>query len=360
MANRFGSIFSITTWGESHGPSIGVVIDGCPSNISLASEDFSEAMARRRPGRPGTSSRFEEDLVHILSGVHQGRTTGAPIALQIFNTDVNASPYQEQQHIYRPGHAQYAYEHKYRIYDFSGGGRASARETACRVAAGVVAQKILSHEGIHVLAFLSAIGPLQGPRSLSYSEDLVQQIRCSPFFSPIPEADVLALLHQLRQEGDSIGGIISFTTTPIPAGLGEPVFDKLPAVLAHALMSIPAAKGFEMGLGFASSHMQGSQYNDPFILDANQTVHLGSNHCGGSLGGISVNQPLYGSVAFKPTSSICRPCDSVTKSKEPATYATSRLGRHDPCVAIRAVPVVEAMIQLALVDLLLRQRSTNL
>lgn len=360
MTNRFGSIFSITTWGESHGPSLGVVIDGCPANIDLIPKDFTEAMQRRRPGKLGTSPRTEPDVVHILSGTYEGRTTGAPISLQIFNTQKNSTPYHQQKHIYRPGHAQYAYTHKYGLYDPLGGGRASARETACRVAAGVVAQKVLSHYGIHVLAFVSNIGPLQATPPLIYSSDLVQEIHSAPFFSPLPYEETLTLLTQLQEEGDSIGGTVSFVTTPIPTGLGEPLFDKIPAVLAHALMSIPAAKGFEIGLGFASSHMRGSEYNDPFILDADQNIHLGSNHCGGSLGGISVGQPLYGSVAFKPTSSIRIPCMSVTTTKQPIEYTTPPTGWHDPCVAIRAVPVVEAMIQLSLVDLLLRQRCAQL
>lgn len=358
MSNRFGSIFSITTWGESHGASIGVVIDGCPSNIALSSEDFMDAMSRRRPGRWGTSPRQEADVVRILSGVYQGKTTGTPISLQICNQDVDSTSYLKQAEIYRPGHAQYAYEKKYGIYDPLGGGRASARETATRVAAGVVAQKILNNYNISVLAFVSSIGTLQNHSIPSYSQDLVKQIHQSPFFSLLPEQQVLSKLTQLQEDGDSIGGVVSFVTTPILPGLGEPIFQKIPALLASALMSIPAAKGFEFGLGFESSQMLGSEYNDPFVIDNQSDISLGSNHCGGSLGGITIGQPLYGRVAFKPTSSIKKPSVSVTKTKQTALYTSDPTSRHDPCVAIRAVPVVEAMIQLSLVDLVLRQRCT--
>lgn len=337
MSNRFGSIFSITTWGESHGPSIGVVIDGCPSNIHLSSQDFTYAMSRRRPGRFGTSPRKEKDAVLILSGVYQGKTTGAPISLQIMNHDVDRSPYDQQTDMYRPGHAQYAYEKKYGIYDPFGGGRASARETACRVAAGVVAQKILNEHKIAVLAFVSSIGHLCSSEIPVYSQKFVDKIHQSPFFSTLPEQPIRDLLTQIQEEGDSIGGVVSFVTTPIIPGLGDPIFQKIPARLASALMSIPAAKGFEFGLGFASSQMKGSEYTDPFILDTNNEIVLGSNHCGGSLGGITIGAPLYGKVAFKPTSSIKKPYHTVTKEKESALYVSPSTSRRDPCVAIRAV-----------------------
>lgn len=359
MKNRFGTIFSITTWGESHGPSIGVVIDGCPAGIYLDSEDFIPAMARRSPGKPYTSQRQETDKVHILSGVYQGKTTGTPISLQIFNIDVNSSPYQQQKDCYRPGHGQYAYEKKYGIVNPLGGGRSSARETACRVAGGVVAAKLLAHYDIFSLAFLSKIGPLVVEGYPKFSKEFAHKIYQSPYFSPLANQDIQEILINIQEKKDSLGGIVSFITSPIHESLGEPIFYKIQAVLASALMSIPAAKGFEIGLGFSSADMTGSEYTDPLISSSGH-ITLSSNHCGGSLGGITVGAPLQGRVAFKPTSSIQIPCPTVTKTGKPTYYATPKEGRHDPCVAIRAVPVVEAMINLVLADLFLQQRCSKL
>ncbi|WP_201457082.1 chorismate synthase [Chlamydia sp. 17-3921] len=359
MKNRFGSLFSFMTWGESHGPSLGVVIDGCPAGIHLNSEDFLPAMIRRRPGRIGTSLRKEPDLVQILSGVSRGITTGTPIALQISNVDIDSSTYQAQESLYRPGHAQFAYEKKFGIVDIYGGGRSSARETACRVAAGVVATKLLAHHDIFSLAYLSTIGSLTTSEYFSLTEEFSRKIKESPYASPLSEEAIQKLLTTLQKEGDSLGGIVSFITTPIQESLGEPLFGKIHALLASAMMSIPAAKGFEIGTGFASAKMFGSEYTDPFTIRDGK-VSLQSNHCGGSLGGITVEQPLEGRVAFKPTSSITKPCQTVTKTGEKAFYATSKQGRHDPCVAIRATPVVEAMLNLVLADLLLHQRCAKL
>ncbi|QVE49253.1 chorismate synthase [Chlamydia crocodili] len=359
MRNRFGSLFSLTTWGESHGPSIGVVIDGCPAGLLLEPEDFIPAMSRRSPGRPGTSSRKETDSVHVLSGIYQGKTTGTPISLQIFNTDVESDVYHKQDDRYRPGHGQFAYEKKYGIVDPLGGGRSSARETACRVAAGVIAGKILAHYDIYSLAFLSKIGKESIEEYPKFSKEFAQSIYSSPFLSPLDNDSVFQILTNLETEQDSLGGVVSFITSPIHESLGEPVFNKVQAVLASALMSIPAAKGFEIGLGFTSADRFGSEYIDPFIIE-DRNISMGSNNCGGSLGGITVGMPLNGRVAFKPTSSIKKPCFTVTKTQEPAIYATQKEGRHDPCVAIRAVGVVEAMVNLVLADLLLQQRCARL
>ncbi len=358
MKNRFGSLFSMTSWGESHGPAVGVVIDGCPAGIPLNEEDFSPAMSRRRPGKEGTSPRKELDHVSILSGVYQGKTTGAPISLYIANIDADSSPYLQTTG-YRPGHAHYAYEQKYGAFDPRGGGRASARETAGRVAAGVVAAKFLAHYNLHVLAFLSSIGHLSLSDSPDFSFPLAEHIYRSPFFSPLPEQDIRTLLHNLKEEQDSIGGVVSFITSQMPIGLGEPIFGKLPALLASACMSIPAAKGFAIGLGFDSATKRGSTYTDPFIIQEGE-IPLAPNHCGGCLGGISIGMPIQGQVAFKPTSSIQQPCATVTKEKEPTYYTTPSSGRHDPCVAIRAVPVVEAMVNLVLADAYLQHRCAVL
>ncbi|AAF39474.1 chorismate synthase [Chlamydia trachomatis] len=357
MHNQYGSLFSITTWGESHGPSIGVVIDGCPAGLPLAPEDFLPAMKRRRPGQLHTSPRQETDSVTILSGVYQQKTTGTPISLLIQNEDASSTSYEQLNDCYRPGHAQFAYEGKYGFADNRGGGRSSARETAARVAAGVVAKKILSSQGIKTLAFLSGFGPLENKTYPKLTDPLIRKVYSSPFYTILSQEEIQNLL--LHDPEDSFGGIVSFITSPLPIGLGEPVFGKLPALLAAGMMSIPATKGFEIGEGFASAHMTGSTYLDSFIAKEGE-ISFQTNRCGGTLGGISIGQPLEGRVAFKPTSSIRKPCPSVSKDGEPITYKTPKQGRHDPCVAIRAVTVVEAMLDLTLVDLLLQHRCAKL
>ncbi|BAE81063.1 chorismate synthase [Chlamydia felis Fe/C-56] len=359
MRNRFGCLFSLTTWGESHGPSIGLVIDGCPAGLPLSLEDFVPVMLRRSPGRLGTSQRKEADIVHILSGVYQGKTTGTPIALQIFNTDIDSETYRKQDDRYRPGHGQFAYEKKYGIVDPLGGGRSSARETACRVAAGVVAAKLLAHYDIYCLAFLSKLGKESIKEYPQFTHEFAQSVYSSPFLSPLASDTITKQLMDLQKEKDSLGGVVSFITSPIHESLGEPIFYKVQAVLASALMSIPAAKGFEIGLGFASADKYGSEYIDPFIFEEGK-ISMSSNNCGGSLGGITMGMPLNGRVAFKPTSSIKQPRLTVMKTGEPTVYSTPKEGRHDPCVAIRAVGVVEAMVNLVLADLLLQQRCSRL
>jgi chorismate synthase len=325
-SNGFGTLFRITTWGESHGPAIGVVIDGCPAGLQLSADDIAQDLARRAPGAPATSPRKEPDVPQILSGVFEGVTTGAPISIIIYNRDADSSKYEPIKHLLRPGHANFTYLEKYGIFDHRGGGRSSGRETACRVAAGAVARKFLQHHNIRCSALLVD------------EEEIRKKIAENP--------------------SDSFGGIIEFTATGLPIGLGDPVYEKLEAKLAFAMLSIPASKGFEMGVGFQAAAMTGSAHNDTFALE-NQRVTTSTNHAGGTLGGISTGMPLVGRVAFKPTSSIAQPQETLTTGCKPATYELPIGSRHDPCIAIRAVPVVEAMVLLVLADTLLLNRSSK-
>ncbi|MDN3507784.1 MAG: chorismate synthase [Simkaniaceae bacterium] len=312
-SNRFGNYFCVTTWGESHGPAIGCVIDGCPAGIEITVDEINHTLEKRRPGAsPYTSPRKESDLAEILSGVFEGKTTGAPISIIIKNRDANSSSYEKSKDICRPGHAQMSYLAKYGIFDYRGGGRASARETACRVAASVIAQKIVP--GISIKAELE-------------NQKEIEKI--------IPTLN-----------GDSIGGIIKCLIENVPAGLGDPVYEKLEANLAKAMLSIPASKGFEIGEGFNAATMRGSEHNDAFISQ----TKMATNHAGGTLGGISTGAPIEFRVAFKPTSSIKIPQETVSLSGEKIMHAVPENGRHDPCVAIRATPVVKAMAALVLAD----------
>ncbi len=358
MSNSFGRAFRITTFGESHGPAIGVVIDGCPAGLPFDLDFIQHQLDRRRPGQSDvTSPRHEPDRVRLLSGVHEGVTLGTPIALQIVNRDARPADYSSLRRAYRPSHADYTYEVKYGRRDPRGGGRASGRETAARVAAGAVAQLLLRHAaGIEISAYTAQIGPYRVPdEPLWYAPQAVDRsaVRC-----PFPEISqqMEELLRRLRTEGDSIGGTVRCVIRNVPAGLGEPVFDKMEALLAHAMLSIPAARGFEIGAGFALAEMRGSQANDPFVVDDNGKVHTLTNHSGGIQGGISNGMPIYCSVAFKPPASIARPQRTVSSDKRPIKIAVK--GRHDPCIVPRAVPVVEAMAALVTADLWLR-RLTN-
>lgn len=302
MRNSFGQIFRITTWGESHGKAIGVVIDGCPAGLEISEEEINAELARRAPGRQAlTSARKEPDEAEILSGVFEGKTTGTPISIFIPNRDADSSKYEPIKHLVRPGHANITYLKKYGIFDWRGGGRASARETACRVAAGAVAKKLLSRFGMRVEARLIERGEIE--------------------------------------ENDSAGGIVEGRVEGVPAGLGEPVYQKMEAVLAQAMLSLPASKGFEIGEGFAAARMSGSEHN--------------RLPTGGTLGGITDGEPLHFRVAFKPTSSIAKPQETTTLTGEKAVFALPEGSRHDPCVAIRAVPVIESMCALVLADALL-------
>lgn len=349
-SNSFGNKFRITTWGESHGPCIGCVIDGCPSGIELSADYINQALKRRAPGQSAfVSERKEQDTVEIVSGLFEGKTTGSPLSLIIKNCDADPSTYEAMKDLYRPGHANYTYLKKYGIFDHRGGGRASARETAARVAAGAVAEKILEKESIKVIAFLHAVGSCKA--SVDYSVELEDKVMKSPIFCPDVdiEAKMVQEIAKVKGEGDSIGGVVECVALNVPIGLGEPIYDKMQARLAYAMMGLPAAKGFEIGEGFFASTMKGSEHNDTFTLnDAN--LEFASNHAGGVLAGITTGAPLYFRVAFKPSSSIKKEQATLNTKGEEVSFSLPVGSRHDPCVAIRAVPVVKAMCQLVLVD----------
>ena len=361
-SNSFGNIFKITTWGESHGKAIGVVIDGCPAGLFLDEADINTALALRAPGKnPYTSPRSEGDKAEIYSGVFEGKTTGAPISIIIPNHNADSSKYEPIKNLLRPGHANYTYLEKYGIFDYRGGGRASARETACRVAAGAVAKKLLQLNGIQIIAYIKEIGEIEAIIDQPYSDNLNKSINQSPLFCPDHQAaaSMTALIEKAKQEGDSLGGVVEFHASNVPVGLGDPVYEKLEANLALAMMSIPATKGFEIGSGFKSSRMQGSEHNDRFI-SKNGTIQTQTNHSGGILGGISTGMPIIGRVVFKPTSSIMQSQDTLTTAGEMTTMQLPAGSRHDPCVAIRAVPVVEAMVSLVLADAILLNKCSRL
>lgn len=354
MSNSFGQIFRFTTFGESHGPAIGVVIDGCPAGIQLHIEYINEQLSLRSPGRnPYTSPRKEEDKAELLSGVFEGKTTGAPIAILIRNKDADSSQYAEVKDLYRPGHANFTYLKKYGIFDYRGGGRASARETAARVAAGAVAKKLLAHHGIDCLAYIDEIGGIAVSEiDRADLKKLREQTYSSPIFCPCKNTADKMMQKIKDTTQDSLGGIVA-GVAHLPVGLGEPVYGKIEALLAFAMLSLPASKGFEIGMGFQAARMKGSEHNDPFeMIDGK--VRSSQNFAGGTLGGISTGEPLYFKVAFKPTSSIKKEQNTVSIDGEKTTFKLSENARHDPCIAIRAVPVVEAMTALVIADLLLR------
>lgn len=362
--NSFGNIFRITTWGESHGKAIGVVIDGCPAGLPLSDADIQSELLLRRAGMtPYTSPRGEQDQAEILSGVFEGKTTGAPISIIIHNKDSDSSKYEPIKHLLRPGHANFTYLEKYGIFDYRGGGRSSARETACRVAAGAVAKKILAHFGVLPLAFIREIGGInsQDP-DLTHPRKVLEATRNNPIFCPDSQAAerMMAAIEAAKQEGDSLGGIIECAIMALPIGLGDPVYEKLEANLAKAMLSIPATKGFEIGSGFKAASMKGSQHNDAFIVDDQGKVRTETNYAGGTLGGISTGMPIIFRVAFKPTSSIKKPQETVSLDKQASEFVLPEGSRHDPCVTIRAVPIVEAMAALVCVDALLMNRCSKL
>lgn len=361
-SNSFGQIFKITTWGESHGKAIGVVIDGCPAGLEIDDSEINAALALRAPGRnPYTSPRTETDKAEILSGVFEGKTTGAPICILIPNKDADSSKYEPIKDLLRPGHANFTYLEKYGIFDYRGGGRSSARETACRVAAGAIAKKFLQHYGIELTAYIKQIGTIEA----DIESGDIDSIRTSTYQSPVfcPDANatstMTALIEKAKTEGDSLGGVIEFMMISVPAGLGDPVYEKLEAKLAHAMMSLPATKGFELGSGFRSVAMKGSEHNDLFTKEQGE-VRTQTNFAGGTLGGISTGMPIVGRVAFKPTSSIMKPQETLTTSGKQTSFQLPEGSRHDPCVAIRAVPIVEAMAALVLADALLLNRCVKL
>ncbi|NNL62919.1 MAG: chorismate synthase [Woeseiaceae bacterium] len=348
--NSFGKSFVVTTFGESHGPALGCVVDGCPPGMELTEADIQADLDRRRPGRNvHTTQRNEPDSVRILSGVFEGVTTGTPIGLIIENTDQRSKDYGSIKDKFRPGHADYTYQQKYGIRDYRGGGRSSARETAMRVAAGAIARKYLAERvGIAIRGCVTQLGSLElAVKDLSIVDD-------NPFFCADPDRldELDAFMTRLRDEGDSIGARVSVLSTGLPAGLGEPVFDKLEADLAHGLMSINAVKGFEVGAGFAAVAQRGSEHRDEMSASG-----FGKNDAGGTLGGISSGQDLLVSIALKPTSSISKPGRTIDKSGAETEIVTG--GRHDPCVGLRATPIAEAMVALVLMDHYLRNRAQN-
>jgi chorismate synthase len=360
MGSSFGQLFRITTWGESHGGGVGVIIDGCPPLIELSEEDIQRDLDRRRPGQSEiVTPRDEADRCEILSGVFEGRTLGTPISILVKNKDARPEAYSEMKATYRPSHADFTYEAKYGIRNWQGGGRASARETVGRVAAGAVAKKVLSkllRGPFKIIAYVTEIHEVSAKidRAAVRSEDVERNaVRC-----PDEAAAELmtALIQSVRGEGDSVGGVVECVIRGIEAGLGEPVFDKLEADLAKAMLSLPASKGFEIGSGFAATRMKGSEHNDPFEVREDR-VRTTTNNSGGVQGGISNGEDIFFRVAFKPTSTIARDQKTVTASHEGTTLVAR--GRHDPCVLPRAVPIVEAMAALVLCDHALRQRAIS-
>lgn len=357
MGNSFGKIFRITTFGESHGPAIGVTIDGCPAGLLIDEAFIQQELQRRKPGQSRiTTQRKEEDTVEILSGVFEGKSTGTPIALVIRNQDQRSKDYSHIAETFRPSHADYTYEAKYGNRDYRGGGRSSARETAARVAAGAIAKTLLNHFGVTVSAFVAQVGEIRAPHylELDLSQTESNIVRC-------PHAEtasrMIELIDQVRMDRDTIGGIVTCVIQNTPVGLGEPVFDKLHAELGKAMLSINAVKGFEYGSGFAGIHLRGSQHNDQFYKEGDR-VRTRTNHSGGVQGGISNGEDIFFNVAFKPVATIMKDQPTVDKTGNDAIV--SGKGRHDPCVLPRAVPIVESMAALVLADFVLRNKTSRL
>ncbi|WP_110687838.1 chorismate synthase [Salinicola aestuarinus] len=347
--NTFGKLFTVTTFGESHGPALGAIVDGCPPGLVLDESMLQRDLDRRRPGSSRhTTQRREPDAVRILSGVFEGKTTGTPIGLMIENTDQRSKDYSKIKDQFRPAHADYTYHHKYGVRDYRGGGRSSARETAMRVAAGAIAKAWLATRGVSVRGYMSQLGPLEIDfKSWEGVDD-------NPFFCPDPERlpALEAYMDQLRRDQDSVGARITVVAEGVPVGLGEPVFDRLDADLAHGLMGINAVKGVEIGDGFATVSQRGSEHRDEMTPEG-----FLSNHAGGVLGGLSSGQPIVAHLALKPTSSITQPGRSIDVDGHATEVVTK--GRHDPCVGIRATPIAEAMMALTLMDHWLRHRGQN-
>lgn len=355
--NTFGQLFRITTFGESHGPAIGVVIDGCPAGLKVDASIIQHELDRRRPGQSKiTTARKEPDEVEILSGIFEGKTLGTPIALLIRNTDQRPQDYDQMKDVYRPSHADFTYQEKYGIRDYRGGGRSSARETAARVAAGAIARLLLREAGIEIKGYVSAVGNLTIKKAyteLNLDDAEKNIVRCPDLQAAKAMID---LIEKTRKAGDTLGGTVSCVVKNCPVGLGEPVFDKLHADIAKAMMSINATKGFEYGSGFEGTKLKGSEHNDLFVKRGNKIITR-TNHSGGIQGGISNGMDIYFNVAFKPVATIMQEQDSVNQRGEKA--AMKGKGRHDPCVLPRAVPIVEAMTALVLADHLLRSRVSK-
>jgi chorismate synthase len=359
MGSTSGQLFRITTFGESHGGGVGVVVDGCPPRLELSEADVQPDLDRRRPGQSRlVTQRNETDTVEILSGVYDGLTLGSPIAMLVRNADQRSGAYHEMTDLYRPSHADWTTEAKYGIRAVAGGGRASARETIGRVAAGAVARKLLAERfGIEVLGWVSQIHEITG--RIDASRVQFDDVEASATRCPDPEAaaEMVEAIEQARRDGDSLGGTVTCVARRVPAGWGEPVFDKLEADLAKAVMSLPASKGFEIGSGFASTRMTGREHNDPFVPGPDGQPRTTTNHSGGIQGGISNGEEIVLRVAFKPTATISSEQQTVNRDNEPVTLAAK--GRHDPCVLPRAVPLVEAAVLLVLADHWLRQQAIS-
>lgn len=354
--NSFGKLFKITTCGESHGGAVGVIVDGCPAGLEISESDIQFELDRRKPGQSAiTTPRKEQDTIHILSGVFEGVTTGTPILLLAYNADMRPEDYAELKNIFRPSHADYTYLMKYGRRDFRGSGRASARETLARVAAGAIAKKYLKkYFNIEILSYVQQVGSIMceiADRAITLDKIEANIVRCPDEHIA---AHMIQLIEEVKNDGDSIGGIIKCIIRHVPAGLGEPVFDKLPADLAKAMLSINAVKGFEIGSGFHGVSMRGSEHNDPFILE-NGTIKMQKNDAGGTLGGISTGEDIYFRVAFKPVATISKKQNTVNVQHNVVELAAT--GRHDPCVLPRAVPIVDAMAALVIMDHVLRHQA---
>jgi chorismate synthase len=352
--NSFGNLFRITTWGESHGPALGVVIDGCPAGLDISEDDIQGELDRRRPGQSQiTTQRKEPDRVEILSGIFNGKTLGTPISLMIQNADVISKSYEDIKDTYRPGHADFTYETKYGIRDYRGGGRSSARETVGRVAAAAIAKKILGIHGIRTYGYVKRVGDIVA-LNIDLEEIENNPVRCP---DPVVAKKMIELIEDVRREGDSIGGLVEVVSKGVPAGLGSPVFNKMEADLAGALMSIGGIRGFEVGLGFEAARRKGSEVNDLMYKDDTGKLRFKTNNAGGLLGGITTGEDLIVRIAIKPTSSIPKVQKTVDKFGDEKDLVVK--GRHDPCLCPRAVPIAEAMVNLVLVDHLLMSKVSR-
>ncbi|MDL2283064.1 chorismate synthase [Odoribacter sp. OttesenSCG-928-G04] len=347
MSNSFGKKFKLTSFGESHGPAVGGIIEGCPPGMELSIEKIQQELNRRRPGQSDISTpRSEDDKLEILSGLFRGKTTGMPIGFMVRNLNADSSDYERVKDIYRPSHADFSWKQKYGIHDYRGGGRSSAREHISRVVGGAIAKQILEIHNIEIYAYTSRIGDITMPDAYPIDPEKIESnaVRCP---DPATAQEMITYLKKLKAEGDTIGGVVTCVIKNLPAGLGEPVFDKLQAQLAYAMMSINAAKGFEYGAGFGAVNMKGSECNDPFVTEGGKIVTK-TNHSGGIQGGISNGADIYFNVAFKPVSSIRKKQKTVNDAGEEVEFELK--GRHDVCVVPRAVPVVEAMAAMVIAD----------
>ena len=354
--NSFGTLFKITTCGESHGGAVGVIVDGCPSGIAISEQDIQIELDRRKPGQSSiTSPRHESDSIHLLSGIFEGKTTGTPILLLAYNTDMRPEEYETLKNIYRPSHADFTYQIKYGRRDVYGSGRASARETLARVAAGAIAKKFLNESlNIEIISYVEQVGELRA--QIDHATVTPEAIEANSIRCPDPDIanQMIQLIEAVKNEGDSIGGVIQCVIRNVMPGLGEPVFDKLSADLGKAMLSINAVKGFEIGSGFSGVHLRGSQHNDAMAIKNGQPIFT-TNHAGGTLGGISTGEDIYFRVAFKPVSTIRKPQKTINLQNEEVILQAE--GRHDPCVLPRAVPIVDAMAALVIMDHYLRHQA---